>query len=140
MAPVTNAPTAEDLADWYKMAKELSALKVAESLLRKRLFAHYFTDPREGVNNHNLDDGFVLKGGRVVNRKIIPDELLNLRVAIDAEGSNLPKLDFRKLVKYTPELVKAEYNKLSDEDKLVFDRCLEIKDGSPTLDVVKPKR
>lgn len=132
--------TQADLITWFKMQEELSKLKVAESLLRKRIFAHYFTNPTEGVNNHPLDDGYVLKGGHVINRKVVEADLEALQAAMKAEGANLPKLPINKLVKWKPELVKSEYNKLSDEDKLVFDRALEIKPGSPTLDIVKPKR
>ena len=132
--------TQADLENWFKMQEQLTQLKAAESLLRKRIFQHYFTNPTEGVNNYPLADGFVLKGGHVINRKVLEPDLEALKEAIKAEGSNLPKLPIAKLVKWKPELVKSEYNKLSDDEKKVFDRALEIKPGSPTLDIVKPKR
>lgn len=132
--------TQADLENWFKMQEQLTQLKAAESLLRKRIFQHYFTNPTEGVNSHPIGDGFVLKGGHVINRKVIEADLEALQASIKAEGSNLPKLPINKLVKWKPELVKSEYNKLSDDEKKVFERALEIKPGSPTLEIVKPKR
>lgn len=140
MSEVNTTPTQADLATWFKMSEELTKLKVAESLLRKRLFDHFFKDPKEGTNDYPLDEGYVLKGQRIVNRKVVEADLEALKDAIRADGSNLPKLPINKLVKYKVELVKSEYNKLSDEDKKIFDRALEIKDGSPSMDIVKPKR
>lgn len=140
MTEVNTAVTQADLERWYKMQEELSELKTAESLLRKRIFAHYFPNPKEGTNDFALGDGYVVKGGRVVNRKVLESEVEAYKERAKQEGSNLPKFNFAKLIKYKPELVKSEYNKLTDEQRHAFDQVLEIKDGSPTLDVVKPKR
>jgi hypothetical protein len=132
--------TKEDLARWWKIQDEMSKLKAEEAMLRARIFRHYFTNPTEGTNRHPLDDGYSLKGTHVINRKVLEPELEKLKEAIKAEGSNLPKLPLNKLVKWKPELVKSEYNKLTAEEQKVFDQALEIKPGTPQLEIDKPKR
>jgi hypothetical protein len=146
MSDITDltTPTVADVERWYKMKAELDALKVAESLLRKRLFEHFFPSPAEGSaeNKYPLNDGTgaVLQADHKINRTVLEPELDALKAACKEEGSNLPKLPFNKLVKYKPELSKSEYNKLTEEERQVFDRCLNIKPGSPELKVVIPKR
>jgi len=143
LAPVTE-PTTADIAEWYKIQDQLAKLKATESMLRSRLAKHFFPNPTEGSkeNKHPLNDGTgaILQMDHKVNRKVLSPELDVLKAKIDAEGSNLPKLPFSKLVKYTPELVKAEYNKLTAEERKLFDEALEIKDGMPDLKVVIPAR
>lgn len=136
--------TADDLKTWYAMNDQLSQLKTAESLLRKRIFAHFFPVPVEGSaeNKHPLNDGTgaILQATHVIRRDVLEPELDALKSAVREEGSNLPKLPFNKLVKYKPELVKAEYNKLTAEERAVFDRVLKIQPGSPQLEIKIPKR
>jgi hypothetical protein len=143
LAPVT-VPTVDDIAKWYRMSEELTALRAAEAMLRKRLFDHFFPAPTEGSagNKHPLEDGTgaILQADHKVNRTVLEPELDALKAAMKEEGSNLPKLPINKLVKYKPELVKAEYNKLTKEEREVFDRALNVKPGMPELKVVIPKR
>jgi len=137
-------PTLADIATLYKMQEELAALKSAEAMLRRRIADHYFPTPTEGSkeNKYPLNDGTgaILQMDHKVNRSVLEPELDALKEAIKAEGSNLPKLPFNKLVRYKPELVKAEYNKLTVEEKQVFDRALDVKPGMPEVKVVIPKR
>jgi hypothetical protein len=136
--------TPADVARWYVMQEELTKLKAAEVMLRTRIFKHYFPTPTEGSagNKYELNDGTgaIVQGDHTINRKVVETEMEALKEAIKAEGSNLPKLPFAKLVRWKPELAKAEYNKLTAEEKAVFDRCLEIKPGTPALEVKIPKR
>jgi hypothetical protein len=43
------------------------------------------------------------------------------------------------LVTWKPELKIGAYRELTEEQRLVFDACLEIRDGSPSLSMVEPK-
>ena len=137
-------PTNADIAEWYKLQAQLAPLKATEAMMRTRLAGHFFPNPTEGSaeNKHKLEDGTgaILQMDHKVNRKVLPPELDTLKAKIDAEGSNLPKLPFNKLIKYTPELVKAEYNKLTAEERALFDEALDIKPGMPDLKVVIPKK
>lgn len=138
------AVTLDELATWFKLKQQLAQVKSAEALLRSRVFKFFFPTPVEGSkdNKYTIPDGTgaVLQATHVINRDVDMGELTALRDAISAEGSNLPKLKLDELIKWKPELVKAEYNKLSDEDRAVFDRVLIVKPGSPSLDIVHPKR
>lgn len=136
--------TYADLVRLVEMQTQLAALKGAEAMLRKRVFAHYFPNPTEGSKDNKvpLNDGTgaIVQGEHVINRKVDEGELEKLKEAMFADGSNLPQLDFTKLIKWTPEVVMAEYRKLSKDDRDVFDRCLVVKDGMPGVKVVIPKR
>jgi hypothetical protein len=137
-------PTIADVARMYEMQLELARLKAAEAMLRRRIFEHFFPNPTEGSkdNKYELNDGTgaILQADHKINRTVLEPELDALRAAVKEEGSNLPKLPFNKLVKYKPELVKAEYNKLTAEERQVFDRALKVEPGMPEVKVVIPKR
>ena len=136
--------TAEDLATWFKLKKKLAEIKGTEAMLRGRIFHYFFPNPTEGAkdNKHPLNDGTgaVLCADHVINRTVDEQQLEALREAMFAEGSNLPKLDLTKLIRWKPELVLSEYRKLSEEERHTLDQALVIKPGSPQLDITIPKR
>lgn len=138
------AVTPEDLKTWYKLRDELTRVRSAEAMLRSRIFKHYFPEPVEGSaqNKVPLNDGTgaIVQGDYVINRTVDQAQLEALREAMFAEGSNLPQLPLDKLIKWKPELAKAEYNKLSTEEKQILDRCLVVKPGMPGLEIKIPKR
>lgn len=132
----------EDLVTWFKMQDELARLKANEALLRSRIFRHYFTDPKEGVNNVELNDGTgaVIKGEYKINRSIDVGQMEALKAAQQAESYNGPKVNFDVLIKLKPELSITEYKKLTAEERLFVDQALIIKPGAPGLEIVIPKR
>lgn len=154
--------TQEDLENWYRLKEQLDDVKTKEFELRKRIYAHYFVakdehgvdiQPKEGTNNFDLPDGFVLKAQRVVNRSVdqgslaaLKQEKIELSEKEDLTHEERARLELLlalpldDLVRYKPELETREYRKLSDEARNVFDTALVIKDGTPQLDIVKPKR
>lgn len=143
--------TPEQLAEWYEVQQELSRLKQKESLMRSRIYKFFFKEPKEGTNKVPLNDGTgaELKAQRVIDRKVDPGTLDALREAQRVnwgEGHqpgtlpNVPKLALDKLVKWKPELSVKDYRELSEEERIYFDQCLIIKDGSPQLEIVIPKR
>lgn len=138
------AVTADDLAEWYKMKQKLNKLKGTEAMLRRRIADFFFPNPAEGSkeNKHSLDDctGAVLQLDHTINRNVDQAELEALREAMFEDGSNLPQLKLDELVRWKPELNKSAYNKLTDDERKVFDRCLIVKPGMPQLDIKIPKR
>lgn len=138
------AVTPADLATWFKKKAQLAKLKGEEAMLRSRIFKFYFPAPTEGSKDNKvpLNDGTgaILQADHVINRTVDEQQLDGLKEAMFAEGSNLPQLDLTKLIKWKPELNKTEYNKLTLEEKQIFDRCLVIKPGSPQLEIKIPKR
>lgn len=140
----TTTPTLADVAILYRMQEELTALKAAEAMLRRRIADHFFPNPTEGSKDNkfpiNDGTGAVLQMDHKISRTVLEPELDAYKAASREAGSNLPKLAWNKLVKYKPELVKAEYNKLTDEERAACDTVLNIKPGMPEVKVVIPVR
>jgi len=130
-----NKVTEADIAKWYEISKRLSQLKSEEGLLRKRVFDAFFPDPKEGTNTHVLTDGYQLKGVHSINRSVDPATVRTLRDVFIEKG-----LKPDELVQWKPELVKSEYNTLTEEEKQLFDQCLIIKDGSPSMEIKPPSK
>jgi len=152
-----NVVTAADLSEWFHLHAELGRIKSAEALLRSKIFKHYFKDPKEGTNNHPLNDGTgaVLKGQYVINRSVDIGQLDALKTAQSTAWSeeaiaarkagqgampNIPLLKFDELVRWKPEVAVSEYRKLTKEEQHYFEQCLVIKPGSPQLEIAIPKR
>lgn len=130
-----NEVTQEDLSQWYTMQEELKRLRAAEMLLRRKIFKAFFPVPAEGTNNHELPDGWMLKGKHTINRDIDPGAFQVLRDQFEKAGIHPDAL-----VQYKPSLVKREYNMLTEEQKHLFDQALIVKPGSPALEIVLPKK
>lgn len=137
-------PTNADIAAWYELQARMAADKATEAMMRRRLADYFFPNPTEGSadNKHPLNDGTgaILQLTHKLNRKVLEPELDALKAAAKEPGSNAPKVPWNKLLKYKPELVKAEYNKLTEDERKYVDGALEIKPGMPELQVVIPKR
>ena len=123
------------LNEWYEIREQLKVLQDKEKELRLRIMSSVFPDAKEGINNYPLEGGYVLKGTRVISRKIdeaslsaIADQLASAGVSVDS------------LIRYKPELSVSQYKKLSAEQRMIFDQALIIKDGLPQLDIVLPKK
>lgn len=140
-----NESTLKDLFDWYTLQEELKAIKMREILLRQKLFKFYFPTPEEGTNSLDLNplmsaegfepDGRVLKGGHTINREVDAASLQVLGPSFAEQG-----IKVADLVKWKPSLAVGDYRKLTKEQMQFFDQCLIIKPGSPTLEVVLPKK
>lgn len=137
-------PTVADIATLYELQEQLAKVKAAEAMLRRRIFDHFFPNPVEGSkdNKYPLNDGTgaILQADHKINRTVLEPELDAYKAALKDPGANLPKLPLNKLIKYKPELVKAEYNKLTEEERRACDTFLNIKPGMPDVSVVIPKR
>lgn len=139
-----NETTLQDLFDWYVLQEDLKKVKAREMLLRQKLFKHHFPTPEEGTNSLSLDpvliaaglaaDGRMLKGGYVINREVDAASLNVLGPKFAENG-----IKVQDLIQWKPSLKTGEYRKLTAEQLQLFDQCLIIKPGSPTLEVVLPK-
>lgn len=144
MDPTMNISTAEltpeeqlklDMIEWYKAAEAMAALKDREMALRVKLFKAFFPTPKEGTNSYDLPDGYVVKGVHVVNRAV--DQAVLTTLSKEFAEAHIAIAD---LIKWKPDLVKSTYNTLSAEQKQLFDQALVIKEGTPQLEIVMPKR
>lgn len=124
----------KDLEVWYALSKELAELKAKEMNLRKKLFDAYFQEPVEGTNKFPLANGFALNGKYVISRTV--DQAL-LQASMDNLRSKQIIVD--EVIRWKPELVISAYRKLTKEQLHAIDQCLDIKAGSPSLEIVFPK-
>lgn len=130
-----NEVTQNDLQTWFKLDEEIRKLKTAEVLLRQKIFKGKFPNPVEGTNTTPLNEGWVLKGKRTINRTIDIGALNALREQFATRGINADSM-----INYKPELKVAEYRKLTAEQLNLFDQALIIKDGMPALEIMLPKK
>lgn len=125
----------EELSQWYNLQQELARIKASEMTMRKRIFAFFFPTPVEGTNTAPLADSWVLKGGYVVNRDVDAAALQPMREEFAKAGINADSL-----VEWKPSLKVSLYKELTAEQRALFDRCLVIKPGSPSLKIELPAK
>lgn len=131
-----NAVTQDDLNAWSEMQKQLGALKSAEMLLRTKIFKGLFPNPVEGTNSVPLGtEGWQIKAKYPINRK--PDVAL---LTARAQELREAGINLDDVIRVVPELATGEYRKLTDEQRHLLDQVMEIKPGSPALEIVLPKR
>lgn len=126
--------TGKDFKDWFEAQHALEYWKKREMELRLLCVSTFFPNPAEGTNNMKLEDGSVLKMGHVINRSLDFAAYDALRKT-DFKAAKIPA----NIVVQDPKLVLREYRKLSEDQVRVFDQCLIIKPGTPSLKVVPPK-
>lgn len=124
------------LAEWQDVCAELAAAKEREIELRRLLFAGAFPNPKEGTNTYKLPDGRAIKGGYTITRKL--DEAV-IQPAVEALRDH-GVANWDRIVKWKPELAKAEWNTLSDAAKLLFSVALIATPGTPSLEIVAPAK
>lgn len=120
------------LMAWNDVKSLLSDVKKLEAALRKEMIESFFAKRVEGTNNVDLGKEWKVRCKQPVSRKLDPTQF-------DLVFEHLPRGAKQKLIKFEPKLVLAEYNKLSDKDRAIFDEALTQKNGSATLDLVPPK-
>ncbi|HWV46984.1 MAG TPA: hypothetical protein VN039_13345 [Nitrospira sp.] len=154
------------LQEWYKINDALGAMKSKESLLRAAVYREFFVKkdengqdilPEEGTNKFSLPHDYVLKAQRVINRTVDAAALKQLshtKAELEYKIANgitlsdeealqhkvLKGILLEELIKYKPELAIKEYRTLTVDEQRVFDDVLVIRDGSPQLEIVLPKR
>lgn len=136
-----NTVTQADLAEWYKLQEDLKRIKASEMLLRTKIYKAFFKDPVEGTNTLPLDAGWVMKAKRTIQRDVDLAALqANMKLDDKTQQSALSShgIHVEQLIKWVPELVLKEYRKLPAEQLAIFNECLVIKDGSPSLEIVLP--
>lgn len=132
--PILTQDLSAKIQLWQATKDQADMLAEQEMKLRKELFAEVFPEPKEGVNHFELGNGYKLDGDYKINRNMdeaaLPAVLAELRAR---------QVNTDTLVKYKPSLSISAYKALPDDMRLLFDQCLEIKPGSPSLKIVAPK-
>jgi hypothetical protein len=132
-----------------KLQEDLSALKEKEMELRKYIVSRAFPNRNEGTNTKELGNGYELKAVVKFNYKLSDNDVVEKTLAEIAAVGNEGAFIADRLVCWTPNFYKTEYNKLQDDAaagsetaktilKLV-DKMLTITDAAPTLTIKEPK-
>ena len=122
------------LIEWNQINQTLKELKPKEMLLRKRIFNDSFGTGFIGTEQVQLDNGFTLKGAGKLTKTVDKGSLIALTAELEGAGVPVDKLIVNK-----PSLDAREYAKLTDAQRLLFDRVLTIKEAAPTLQIIEPK-
>jgi hypothetical protein len=122
----------EQLQVWFTLRQQLQKLKQTEVLARKDMVAFYFHNPVEGTNRVDLGGGFELKLTYGYDRKVDEAALQN----VTAEQVKKLKLPMDELIRWKPELSVTAYRALNAEQQKFVDGLLDIKEGSPQLEIV----
>jgi hypothetical protein len=135
------------LAKWEASKVALDTAKADEMKARKTAFQFAFGgEAKEGTNRVELNNGYALKGVRKVNYKIAASN-----EAVDRAEDLMPTLGneatflFERIIVWTPDFSKSEYNKLDTGNpthravKAEIDKLIETSDGAPTLEIEAPK-
>jgi hypothetical protein len=127
---ITPQQAYEMLQEWFNLAKAAKAAKAAEMPLRRMLADYYFPGAPTGASRLDLGGGYCLKITIPDVTRKVDAELL----ATNEKALRKIKVDVDALINFKPSLVKKEYDKLTDAQKLMVDSILEIDDkSSPTL-------
>lgn len=133
---------------WQRTQKILADAKLDEMDIRKTAVKVYVPQPKEGMNNVDLGQGYVLKAGVKFNYTLDPDNA-KVEAALDDistmgnEGAFLAE----RLVKWQASFLLTEYRPLCDDDatdiqkkiKKRIEQVLTITDAAPTLEIKEPK-
>lgn len=148
----------EGTSQWIAKRDELLARWQSEKLLLDRAKADelkhridfvrfaFSKDKLEGTERIELHNGYVARGVKYLVYKFVSrnegetaEEAL--KGAIDALVESGPEGVFvaRRLIRFTPELVVGEYKKLPTRLREIMDRVIEVREGTPTLEIIPPK-
>ena len=125
----------EELNEWFSLVPELKRMKAREMELRKSLFNGAFPFPTEGTNSFDLEGGYKLKGTYKLERSVDT-------AAFQALSKEMKEADIAAdgMLRFKASLVAAEYKRLDDEQRHLFDQCIITKPGSPSLEIIPPKK
>lgn len=126
--------TPEEIQEWQALKIEIAAKTAKERLLRDKIAKAYFHDPKEGTNKNELGEGWTIKLTHKLTRDVDVAMLTVLAPKLRSMGVNIDTI-----IEAKPVLKVAAYRKLDAEALKVFDQCITVKAGSPTIEIVPPK-
>lgn len=135
--PFTELSRDDQIMTWQGVQKQLEALKEQEMTMRKHIVesnSHGFDASKIGTQTTDLGNGWKLKAV-VKNTYTLDPDNDKVEAALDA----LEDWQADRLVKWSPRMMKTEYDQLSDAQREAFNEVVTIKLAAPTLTLVAPK-
>lgn len=126
------------LREWNTAQKNLGLWKDFESSLRKTVVTAYIGDyVPKGTNHVPIGNDYFINAQGKLNYKVDESQIDAARKIM---AEKYPGVKFDDLIRWKPELSESAYNKLTEEEKVIMGICLTISEGTPQLEIVKPKR
>jgi len=117
----------------WQLAKEaLTSAKEQESAARDRAIDLIFPTRQEGATTIEITPTHSVTCTQPYTRSVDPDELKKVL-------KSFPRGSRKKLIKEKPTLIKKAYDALDTAGKTIFDDCLTVKPGKPSLKIVTKK-
>ncbi len=125
----------EEWNQWVELKAQLPKVRDDEMELRKKIAATHYPGTPVGTNTHLFPEDDPRYGKRLVVK-------YSESYKVDVASAQLivPRLaevgitNINDYLDWKPELKKTEYKKLTPEQKAIFDECLTITIGSPTVE------
>lgn len=119
---------------WLELKQAAKIANDAEMTARKAMVAAYFPPKNEGSMTRKTPSGLSVSVTFTINRTIEKGTLTALTPQFEEAEISLDAL-----VRNKPELVVSEYRLLSDEQRMLFDQAMTIKEGTPQVEIKVPK-
>lgn len=156
--PSNNPPTSNpwDAMDrdqllmlWQQRKDAIEKAKADEMDLRKYIVSRAFPDAKEGMNNQELGNGYVLKAGVKYNYNLADNDTVEATLDklsnLGAAGSAIAD----RLVSWKPSFLLGEFrqlqedkekgNKFANEALNIIYEMLSVTEAAPTLEIKAPK-
>jgi hypothetical protein len=138
------------LMHWQKLKDDLVQFKADEMEFRKYVVSRAFPDAKEGTNTLELGGGYELKAQVKYNYKLADNDTVEAGLARIAKIGNEGSFIADRLVSWTPNFLKSEYNNVlaaadsgSGEARAIMKEIntfLTIDDAAPVVDIKEPKK
>lgn len=134
---------------WQQRKDAIEKAKADEMDLRKYIVSRAFPDAKEGMNNQELGNGYVLKAGVKYNYNLADNDTVEATLDklsnLGAAGSAIAD----RLVSWKPNFLLTEYRQLQEDKEKgsqfaiqalnIINDMLSITEAAPSLEIREPK-
>lgn len=139
----------EILLEWDKRKKLLTKAKDDEMEFRKYVVQRAFPQPKKGMNNVDLGNGYTLKANIKYNYKLNDNDVVEKGLDELAHTGNDGSFIADRLVSWTPNFLLSEYRVIQEDaekgsviakERLkIIDKFLTVDDAAPSLEIKEPR-
>lgn len=132
---MTNSERDDLIVQWRHTKVHLDNYKIKEMELRKEIVAGCFSEDQvEGTENIELGNDWKLKAVKKMNYRCVGKQ-----EKIIATLAKLPSELSKRLVSWKPSLSTREFKLLENGQAKIVSEIVEIRPGTPTLELIAPK-
>lgn len=118
--------------EFQKLAEWLDTAKKRAEVLRRQLAEGLFPEPKEGTNTLEVGN-LTIKLVHKINRTLDESSLAAVMPQMDPQYRGIgPDC----LIDYKPKFSLDAFRKLPDDQRLIFEQALVVKEGLPVLEFI----